>query len=98
MASSNESVGKTLKTKVEQLITLYRTALATNHHLQEQINDLEGKVELLQTEKESLQQELKAVRTAGALRGTESSDVAKRRISQLVREIDKCIALLSNEI
>ena len=98
MASSSEPVEKTLKTKVEQLITLYRTALETNQQLCEQLEAMEGKVEILQTEKENLKQELKTVRTAGALSGTEGSDVAKRRIGQLVREIDKGIALLSNEI
>lgn len=96
MASSSETVVKTLKTKVEQLMQIYTTTLEINAQQAREIASLKEEMQLLEQNKEALEQELQTVRVAGALEGSESSEIAKRRIGQLVREIDRCIALLSN--
>lgn len=96
MASSSETVVETLKTKVEQLMQLYKTTLDKNVKQAQELAFLKGEMQKLEQEKAELEQELQSVRVAGAIGGGESSEVARRRIGQLVREIDRCIALLSN--
>ena len=70
------------------------------------INELNTKVERLiklyissldkNREMDSEMKEIKTLKVAAAISTGEGSSEAKNRISQLVREIDKCIALLNN--
>ena len=70
------------------------------------INELNTKVERLiklyissldkNREMDSEMEEIKTLKVAAAISTGEGSSEAKNRISQLVREIDKCIALLNN--
>ena len=63
------------------------------------INELNTKVErLIKLYISSLDKnrEIKTLKVAAAISTGEGSSEAKNRISQLVREIDKCIALLNN--
>ena len=52
--------------------------------------------ENLQRENKDLNNKLKTTRVASAISEGNGSYEAKMRINQLVREIDKCIALLNN--
>ena len=69
------------------------------------INELNTKVERLiklyissldKNREMELHEEIKTLKVAAAISTGEGSSEAKNRISQLVREIDKCIALLNN--
>ena len=53
-------------------------------------------LENLQRENKDLNNKLKTTRVASAISEGNGSYEAKMRINQLVREIDKCIALLNN--
>ena len=50
----------------------------------------------MKSENIKLHEEIKTLKVATAISTGEGSTEAKSRISQLVREIDKCIALLNN--
>ena len=50
----------------------------------------------MKSENMKLHEEIKTLKVATAISTGEGSSEAKNRISQLVREIDKCIALLNN--
>ncbi|MEG0795706.1 MAG: hypothetical protein RR397_04230 [Odoribacter sp.] len=96
MAAKHDAVINELSFKIDKLIKLYISSL-------EQNKDLEGKIEVLQTELEGVKREnrdlnekLKTTKVASAISGGDGSYEAKMRINQLVREIDKCIALLNN--
>ncbi|MEG2790476.1 MAG: hypothetical protein RSA98_02655 [Odoribacter sp.] len=96
MAAKHDAVINELSFKIDKLIKLYISSL-------EQNKDLEGKIEVLQTELEGVKREnrdlnekLKITKVASAISGGDGSYEAKMRINQLVREIDKCIALLNN--
>lgn len=63
----------------------------------EKASQLEVELQSKQARIEALEEELKVARTASSIQGngTDTAE-AKGRINEMVREIDKCIALLNN--
>lgn len=97
MTGRQDAVLNELKFKVEKIIKLYISSLEENKILEEKINELSSEIENLKSENKILNEELKTARVANAISGNEKGSYqAKVRINQLVREIDKCIALLNN--
>ena len=97
MSGKEDAVLNELKFKVERLIKLYISSLQTIEDQKSRIEELSAEIENLKSEKQNLNEELKTARVANALSGSgDGSYRAKLRINQLVREIDKCIALLNN--
>jgi chromosome segregation ATPase len=84
-----------LKRSVEELIS-------EHNRLKGVVTDLEEKLEAKIQELNDKNEEVKELRTryervkfSGAILGNqEDAELAKRRVNELVREIDKCIALL----
>lgn len=70
----------------EEILTLKKT-----------IGELSNQLDLSQQKIESLNEENEKLKVAGALTGEEkeSTKDVKLKINELVREIDKCIALLN---
>lgn len=97
MTGRQDAVLNELKFKVERLIKLYITSLENNRNLESRVNELQVEIGKLKSENKILNEELKTARVANAISGNnDGSYQAKMRINQLVREIDKCIALLNN--
>ena len=97
MAAKHDAVINELNFKIDKLIKLYISSLEQNKSLESKIQDLQSELENLQRENKDLNNKLKTTRVASDLisEGNGSYE-AKMRINQLVREIDKCIALLNN--
>jgi chromosome segregation ATPase len=77
------------------------TLLDERSMLQNKIEELNAQVEELRVslinkdrEIEALEESNKTLKIAKSLTGTEEHSDAKQKINELVREIDKCIALL----
>ena len=85
-----------LNEKIERLIKLYISSLDKNREKDSEIKELRGRIEQMKSENMKLHEEIKTLKVATAISTGEGSSEAKNRISQLVREIDKCIALLNN--
>ena len=97
MTGRQDAVVNELKFKVERLIKLYIASLETNRMQESRINELLTEIGNLKSENKILNEELKTARVANAISGNnDGSYQAKMRINQLVREIEKCIALLNN--
>ena len=97
MTGRQDAVLNELKFKVERLIKLYIASLETKRIQESRINELLAEIESLKSENKILNKELKTARVAYAISGNNDGNYqAKMRINQLVREIDKCIALLNN--
>ncbi len=96
MAAKHDAVINELNFKIDKLIKLYISSLEQNKSLESKIQDLLSELENLQRENKDLNNKLKTTRVASAISGGDGSYEAKMRINQLVREIDKCIALLNN--
>ena len=96
MAAKHDAVINELNFKIDKLIKLYISSLEQNKSLESKIQDLHSELENLQRENKDLNNKLKTTRVASAISEGNGSYEAKMRINQLVREIDKCIALLNN--
>ncbi|NBC83589.1 MAG: hypothetical protein GVY19_09425 [Bacteroidetes bacterium] len=96
MESSYQEILQRLKSQLQDLITLYEQSEIENMQLFEENKRL--KEELQKSNErvgnlESSNENLKLAR-GFALNQDESED-AKQKVNQMVREIDKCIALLN---
>ena len=96
MTAKQDAVINELNTKVERLIKLYISSLDKNREMDSEMKELRIQIERMKSENMKLHEEIKTLKVATAIWTGEGSSEAKNRISQLVREIDKCIALLNN--
>ena len=96
MAAKHDAVINELNFKIDKLIKLYISSLEQNKSLESKIQDLQSELENLQRENKDLNNKLKTTRVASAISEGNGIYEAKMQINQLVREIDKCIALLNN--
>lgn len=96
MALKHDAVINELNFKVDKLIKLYISSLEQNKGLESKVQDLQSEIENVKRENKELNEEIKRTKVANAISGNDGSYEAKMRINQLVREIDKCIALLNN--
>ena len=96
MTEQEQKLLNEFRDRLEQLLSRVDGLKEEKLQLLDQIRELEGTVRELEEEKESLERKydhLKLAKTLSASDG-ETKD-AKDRINKLVREIDKCIALLN---
>ena len=96
MTAQENAVINELKNKVERLITLYISSLDRSRELEAEVKAVRERLETLKGENNRLNEEIKTLKVAKAISTGEGSVEARNRINQLVREIDKCIALLNN--
>lgn len=96
MLTRKEEIINELKKKVKHLITLYTSSLNRIRDLYEENEAIKIKLELIKNENKELKDKIKTLKTAKGISNEEYTVEAKHQISRLVREIDKCIALLNN--
>ena len=96
MTAKDNAVINELNEKIERLIKLYISSMNKNKEMDTEMKELRIKIERMKSENMKLHEEIKTLKVAAAISTGEGSSEAKNRISQLVREIDKCIALLNN--
>ncbi|MEQ9262721.1 MAG: hypothetical protein RLP14_06135 [Owenweeksia sp.] len=80
----------------QNFLSLQRDLKEQNQMLNQKVRGLEAELYQKNSELAQLEKELKTARVAQSIgkRG-EDANLAKARISSLVREIDRCIALLN---
>ncbi len=84
------------KLKVKQLIAKHELLKQEKHHLQGKIGDLEITINQLSQENSLLEQKYENLKIAKMLSASDDENKdAKSKIQKIVREIDKCIALLN---
>lgn len=84
------------QTKVQKLISLHQNLLVQHQELKDENKQLLEQKETLKTTINNLEEKIKIIKLAKSLsEPDESSQKAKLKINELVREIDKCIALLN---
>lgn len=78
------------------LIDQYEKATHDVASLEQNVNELKSELEQKSHKIQELEGELRAARIAKSVASsTEDTELAKAKISTLVREIDRCIALLN---
>lgn len=86
-----------IETQVGTLVERYRAIHAEKSALEQQIAVLNSRLEAKENDLQALQNELELTKIAGSAKGgeVEDSKEMRSRINELVREIDRCIALLN---
>ena len=85
-----------LNANAKQLFSLYADLETENQLLKANILVLNAEIEKLEHEKLELARKIENLKIAsGILSGVDENREAKLKINRLIREIDKCIALLN---
>jgi predicted nucleic acid-binding Zn-ribbon protein len=86
---------KILNRKIDELVNSYNNLKAECENLNTEKEALNGSLLERETEMKELERKYERVKLTGALLGDgENATEAKKKIGELVREIDNCIALL----
>lgn len=84
------------ETRVRQLILRYKALEQEVQELHAMVDKQEQTIEQLTQEKEDWQQKYDGLKVAKMIEITsQENENAQKRISKLIREIDKCIALIN---
>ena len=82
--------------KVRKLVNLQKENKSENELLLNQNTELKKNIEEQKKSINQLKEEFNKIKLAKSLESMKGSNDAKLKINELVREIDKCIELLSN--
>lgn len=85
-----------LNKNISKLLDEYNSLKSGHDGLQKELNELSLRMQHRESEFEELKRSYERVKLTGALLGEgENAREAKRKLNELVREIDRCIALLN---
>ncbi|MBN2347213.1 MAG: hypothetical protein JXJ22_00145 [Bacteroidales bacterium] len=97
MENNYNEIASELRSKIKSIIMLYETEKEKNRVLNKQNLQLVEKVNSLEQKTNDLELKYNNLKLGKAIAsGDESKHDAKIKINKIVREIDKCIALLNN--
>ena len=85
-----------IKTDIEKLIALYEAERSERERLQAELVRCGAENESCRKRIEDLEQQVNNLRLSEAFGVGGDSSAAKEKIERLIKEIDKCIALLEN--
>ena len=96
MGSAQEEALELLQQRVQRVLELYSSRKSENEQLIQRNEELEGRIRLEQEKLKEIEDKYNKLKISKALIAS-SNDVhdAKLKVNRLVREIDKCIALLN---
>lgn len=96
MTEQEQRTLQLFETRTRQLILQYRDASERNRHLQEEISARDRQIEELKAQLDALTQEYANLKTAKMIEISSGENAsAQKRIAKLIREVDKCIAMLN---
>ena len=96
MSASDSDTFEQLQTRIRQVVELYQTERTENEQLKKKSIELEERLKLDDNRLIDLEDKYNKLKISKALIAS-SNDVhdAKLKVNRMVREIDKCIALLN---
>ncbi len=97
MSKDYQSVINSLKQKIELIISKYEQIMAENQKLSQELSDCKDALNDSINNVKELEDKVNKLQLTEAFK-TSSKDVkeAKQKIGKMVKEIDKCIALLND--
>ena len=97
MEKDYHSVIEGLKAKIELIISTYEQVIATNNTLENELSVCREQLENSTNKLKEQEEKLNKLQLAEAFKNS-STDVkeAKQKIGKIIKEIDKCIALLND--
>jgi phage shock protein A len=96
MTEEEQLLLNNLKINIQQFFNEFANVENEKIVLEKKVLNLKHEIELLKKDKSELGQKIEQLRLAThILSGVDENREAKQKINKLVREIDKCIALLN---
>jgi chromosome segregation ATPase len=96
MKSDQIEIVGTLRSRIKELIALYEKAKAENKRILDERDQIRAQIDIQNAQINELEQKYNTLKTAKLLlAGSENGNDAKIKVKKIVREIDKCIALLN---
>lgn len=96
MVDPNTELVVELGKRVDRLAELYRNTRRENEMLRNEVSQLTNQLKEAVNSKSEVEEQLEHAKIANVIGNTqEDIQQTKGRINQIVREIDKCIALLN---
>lgn len=94
----NEKTIATFETRVRQMILRFQELKKENNDLYAQIEEDEKQMETLRQQLDQKQKDYEALKMARMISITDGDlQSAKDRLAKLIREVNKCIGILSDE-
>lgn len=95
---ANEKVIDTFATRVRQMILQYHDVVKENNDLYAMVDERDARIKRLESQVRQLQNDYKSLKTARILEVSDSDlDSTRKTINKLIRDVDKCITLLSEQ-
>lgn len=96
--TANEDKLNTFTTRVRQMILQYKDLKKENNELYAMVDERDTKIKDLQEKLSQAQENYKSLKMAKMLEVTDTDvEGAQKRIAKLIREVNKCITLLSEK-
>lgn len=96
--TANEDKLNTFTTRVRQMILQYKDLKKENNELYAMLDERDKKIKDLQEKLSQAQENYKSLKMAKMLEVTDTDvEGAQKRIAKLIREVNKCITLLSEK-
>lgn len=96
MTKEYSKIFQELRDKIERIILSLKQTKQTLASKEVELIKLREEVKQLIEEKKDITNRYNILKTANSLTSNEDNHVAKLKIKQMVKEIDKCIALLNS--
>ncbi len=95
---ANEKIIDTFATRVRQMILQYHDVVKENGELYAMVDERDAQIRLLEAKVRQLQNDYNSLKTARMIEVSDHDlDTAKRKVNKLIRDVDKCITLLSEQ-
>ncbi len=96
METYNDVLTNSLRNKIKKLITLYEENKSKNQSLESKNKELTERVFLLERKLADSEKKYNTIKLGKTILATDdNSHEARIKVNRIVREIDKCIALLN---
>lgn len=98
MADKNENTLTLFTTRVRQMILQYKEVKAENRSLQVKLDERDEEIRLLKGQIDQLRSDYDMLKMAKMVEITDGDmESAKARLAKLIRDVNKCITLLSEK-
>lgn len=96
--NANEKTLSLFTTRVRQMILQYQEMKQENDGLYEMVDEQNAKINELEAQLEQAKQNYNSLKMARMIQVSNADmDVAKKKLSKLIRDVNKCITLLSGK-
>lgn len=96
--NANEKTLSLFTTRVRQMILQYQEMKKENDGLYEMVDEQNAKIKELEALLEQAKQNYNSLKMARMIQVSNADmDVAKKKLSKLIRDVNKCITLLSGK-